>query len=136
MFTLSLRPGWFLRTGFGRLRQVAPGDKLRSHCPGDADKKGQTNIAQSPPPRRAVLCLIGPRNPAQHAVAMDLSALNRASPARVEAVFLCINLTLIVRTVEVLASVRKAILASSPLIATYVMAAAGPRALPSLIEQQ
>jgi len=136
MFALSLRRGWFLRAGFGRLRQVAPGDKLRSHCPGDADKKGRLISPNLLRPGSTVLCLIGLRSPAQRAAAMDRSALYRASPVMVEAVFSSINLTSIVRTVEEPASVRKAILGSSPLIATYVMAAAGPRALPSLIEQQ
>jgi len=65
-------------------------------------------------------------------MAMDWSALNRANPAKVKVGFLSINPIAIVRTVEVLASVRKAMLTSSPLIASYVMAEGGLKACRSL----
>ena len=79
-----------------------------------------------------MVCLIGLRNRAQRAMAMDWSALNRACLARVKAGFLSIHHTSIVPTVEVLASVRKAMLTLSLLIAMYAMAEGGLRACPSL----
>ena len=95
-------------------------------------KEGQVNTPKLLCPQRTMVCLMGLWNRAQGVMATDSSALSRASPARVKAGFLSNRPTSIAHTVEALASVRKAILASSPLIESFVMADAGLRARPSL----